>query len=99
MITYLKNENFNELIKEGSVLVDFYADWCGPCQAMEESIEELAKKKESLKIVKVNVDNHMEISREYGVMSIPALFLFKDGKVVKNNVGYLESDELEKFLN
>ena len=76
MIKYLEKNNFNEEIKDGKVLVDFYADWCGPCKMLGEVLLEL----EDLNILKVNVDEHPEIAKEYGVMSIPTLIIFKEGR-------------------
>lgn len=93
-IINLDKENFKELIKE-KVLVDFYADWCGPCKMMTKSLE---KAESELQVVKVNVDTFEKIAREYGVMSIPTLILFENGEEVKRNVGFLDKDRLEEFL-
>ena len=91
MIKYLeKQEDFNEIIK-GEVLVDFYADWCGPCKMMGTVLEEI----DFVDVLKVNVDEYPEIATKYGVMSIPTLIKFKDGKEVKKTIGYKTKDELE----
>ena len=91
MIKYLeKQEDFNEIIK-GEVLVDFYADWCGPCKMMGTILEEI----DFVDVLKVNVDDYPEIATKYGVMSIPTLIKFKDGKEVKKTIGYKTKDELE----
>ena len=81
----LRNENFKDLIKEGTVLVDFYATWCGPCKMQGEVLKKL---EEDVKIVKIDVDEHTELAKEFGVMSIPTLILFKDGEVVNKNIGF-----------
>ena len=95
MIKYLEKESdFQELTKEGLVLVDFYADWCGPCKMLGEELEKL----DDIDIIKVNTDSFMDIALKHGVMSIPALFLYKDGNIIKNNVGYLNYGELVNFV-
>ncbi len=99
MIKELETENFNNEIEKNLVLVDFYATWCGPCKMMHPVIEEISKNNESLKILKVNVDNHDDLAREYMVMSIPTLMLFKDGKLVEKNIGFTPKDVLDKWLD
>lgn len=96
---YLKEEKeFDELTKEGLVLVDFYADWCGPCQMLSPILEELSKKNENLKIVKINVDEHQQLAVQNKVLSIPAIKIYKDGKLVNQAVGYQELEDLEALL-
>ena len=93
----LSTENFEkEVLKsEKPVLVDFYADWCGPCNAMARVIEELAKELEGkVKVGKINVDENPDIAVEYNVMSIPTLIVFKNGKEEKRLVGLRNKEEL-----
>lgn len=98
-MVYLKEEKeFDELTKEGLVLVDFYADWCGPCQMLSPILEELSKKNENLKIVKINVDEHQQLAVQNKVLSIPAIKIYKDGKLVNQAVGYQELEDLEALL-
>ena len=94
-------ENFNdEVIKSDvPVLVDFYADWCGPCKMMMPVVEELAKTYEGkAKVGKVNVDEQGELAEEFGVMSIPAFVVIKNGKVVDQALGAMAKVKLEAML-
>lgn len=91
---HLEKENFNDLIKE-KVLVDFYADWCGPCKMLAPELEEVES---NISVVKVNVDEHEDIAREYHVMSIPTLILFNESKEVKRNVGFINKERIEEFI-
>ena len=96
---YLKEEKeYNELIKDGLNLVDFYADWCGPCQMLSPVLEELSKKNKGLKIVKINVDEHQSLALENKVLSIPAIKIYKDGKLINETVGYQELEDLETLV-
>lgn len=93
-----KNE-FDQVISSGAVLVDFYADWCGPCKMLGPVLEGLSKEYEGkVEIVKVNVDNDGEIAQRFGIMSIPTLILFKDGQQVKQVVGFQPKPALVKLL-
>lgn len=92
---YLEDENFDELISSGLHLVDFYADWCGPCKMLGPVLEEIASE---IDIIKVNVDAHNELAQKYKVMSIPTIIFFKDGKAVKETIGFKEKDELLNII-
>ena len=95
MIKYIENEKeLEDTIKEGLYLVDFYADWCGPCRMLGEVLEEL----EGIDVLKINTDQFTDLALKYGVMSIPAIFLIKDGEVVKNSIGYKTLDEIKEFI-
>lgn len=91
--------NFNEQIKEGVVLVDFFATWCGPCKMQSPVLEELKEDRSDVKVVKIDVDQETEIARLYGVMSIPTLILFKDGNEVAKNVGFMPKELLVQWIN
>lgn len=96
---HLENEKeFNNLIEDEKVLVDFYATWCGPCQLISPIIEEIAKENENIKVIKIDVDKFPELSRKYGIMSIPTLMVFSEGKEVKKHIGYLEKEGIEVLL-
>ena len=95
----LNESNFEEEVfkAEKSVLVDFFATWCGPCQMLSPVIEELAKKhSDKIKVGKLNVDDAQMLAVKYGVLSIPTLIVFKDGEVQKTVVGFHSLEELEK---
>ena len=94
MVKHLESENeFNELIK-GRALVDFYADWCGPCKRLAPLLEEL----EGIDIIKVNVDMFDNLSRSYGIMSIPTLILFDSGEEIKKIIGFQTEAEIKEFI-
>ena len=90
-----QKDNFDELIKGDLTLVDFFANWCGPCKMLAPNLEELA---DEFNIVKVNVDEFEDLARRYGIMSIPALYLFKNGEVIDKKIGYQETEELRNWL-
>lgn len=99
MIKYLeKEENFKEEIKEGNILLDFYADWCGPCKMLGISLEEISNTIEDLTILKVNIDKFENITKEYGIMSIPTLIMYKNGEETNKEVGFLNPEELKNFI-
>lgn len=105
MAVKVTSANFNEIVKEAKVPVflDFWAEWCGPCQMFLPVVEELADEMEGKAIVgKINVDEEPELARQYRVMSIPTVVVIKDGEVVKRNVGALQKKEavsiLEQFM-
>lgn len=94
MIKYLKNEDFEEEVRSGVVLVDFYADWCGPCQRMGEILEGM----QDINVLKVNTDEHNELAISFGVMSIPTLILFKDGSAIGKLIGLQSEEDIKEFL-
>ncbi len=95
MAHILTSSDFDSTIGTGLTLVDMYADWCGPCQAIAPIIEELSQTYEGkANICKLNVDNSGDIAMRYGVMSIPTLLLFKDGQLVEKAIGLQTKDDL-----
>ena len=80
------------------VILDFYADWCGPCRMIAPILEEIAKEKADVKVCKVNVDNEPELATKFGVMSIPALFVVKEGKITNEAVGALPKAKILDML-
>lgn len=95
----LNNSNFNSTIEHGITVVDFFADWCGPCRMLAPLLEKSEKKYiDKVKFAKVNVDENNELASQYGIMSIPNLIIFKDGKLVNQHIGYFSQEELEQFI-
>lgn len=89
-------KDFNKLI-ENDAVVDFYATWCGPCKMFGPIFEETANNS-NINFVKLDVDKSSDIAREYGVMTIPTIILFKNGKEIKRHTGFMSKEELEKFI-
>ena len=88
------------LQSQGPVLVDYWAEWCGPCKAIAPTLEEVAKEYSGkLKVAKVNVDENQEIPRKYGIRGIPTLMLFKNGNIEATKVGALSKSQLTAFLD
>ena len=96
----LTKDNFVEevLRSEQPVLVDFWASWCGPCMALAPTIDEIAGEQSSVKVGKVNVDDEPELARQYRIMSIPTLIVFKDGDPVRREVGGKSKQEILEMI-
>ena len=100
-VVRLNNENFEEEVKNSNkvVLVDFYADWCGPCKMMSPIIDEIAKEAgEEVKVCKLNVDEAQDIAIEFNVMSIPTLIIFKNGEVANTLIGLQSKSEVINLI-
>ena len=94
----IKEEEFNDKISTGKVLVDCYAEWCGPCKMLGPIIDEIASEKEDYSFYKLNVDECEKVTREFMIMSIPTLLIFEDGNLKEKLVGFRSKDELEEIL-
>ena len=95
MIKYLeKKEEFETYIKQKLILVDFYADWCGPCKMLGNILEQV----DFIEILKLNVDQFPEFAQKYGIMSIPTICIFSDGNLVRREVGFLTLDKIKEII-
>ena len=96
----LSKENFESVINSGqTVLVDFWASWCGPCMMLAPIVEKIASTYEGKLVVgKVNVDEEMDLAMKYNIVSIPTIIFFKDGQVKKKSIGYLTENELVNLI-
>lgn len=94
------SDNFEEevLKADKKVLVDFYADWCGPCKMLAPIVEEVASEHEDLKVVRINIDNEESIAMDYQIMSIPTLVLIKDGNEVDRVIGAVQKKVIENMI-
>ena len=90
-------EEFNELVKEGTIIVDFWAEWCGPCKMIGPVLEEIAEE-EGVKLIKINVDENKELSSAFNLTSIPAIMLYNDGVRTKSITGAKPKPALKKVL-
>ena len=90
---------FDEAVKEGLVLVDFFATWCGPCKMLSPVLEEVANENPNLSILKIDVDEVGPLAAKFGVQAIPTLILFKEGQQVATKMGYQNKNQLLAFIN
>ena len=98
MVKEINSVEFKELIKEGKVVVDFFATWCGPCKMLSPVMDNIANDLQDIKFFKVDVDKNEDIAREYGIMSIPTIIIFNNGEVVNTLVGLRSKDELLEII-
>ena len=100
MIKHITNaQEFDSEIKEGKVLVDFFATWCGPCKMLSPVLEEVSHENPDLSVLKIDVDEVNELASRYGIQAIPTLILFKDGQRVDVRMGYQNKNQLLAFIN
>lgn len=93
------NKNFDEKILNGICIVDFWAEWCGPCKMMGPIFERVSLEYDEFNFYKFNVDDdEANICKKYGIMSIPTIIVFKDGVEIKRNVGFINDDKLKSLL-
>lgn len=89
------SDNFDSIISKGDVLVDFFATWCGPCKMLAPELEEI---KDKVQIMKIDIDENLELCKRFGVMSVPTLIYFKKDGTYTMNIGYMSSDEILNFI-
>ena len=100
MVEELTNGEFEEFIKEGIVLIDFFADWCMPCVMMSPIMDDISEKfKGKIKVGKVNIEDNQKLTQKYSVSSLPTFLILKEGEVVDRFMGSLSEEELENKLN
>lgn len=94
------SKNFNQEVLESEkpVLIDFYADWCGPCKMLSPVVDQVAKENEDIKVVKINIDETQDIAVKYQIMSIPTLVVIKNGEETNRSVGVIDKSEILELL-
>ena len=98
--TVITKDNFQSEVLDysGTVLIDFWADWCGPCRMLAPVIDEVAAENPAIKVGKVNVDAEQELAAQFGIMSIPTLLVFKNGQKSGESVGLIPKEQVEKLI-
>lgn len=98
MIRVINEENFEQEISAGTVLVDFYADWCGPCKMLAPILEEIDEEREDITVKKVNIDECNALAVKYSIFSIPTIIVFQDGKETVRMIGYQSKRDILKRI-
>lgn len=100
-ILNITSENFNDTVNNSdkTVLLDFWASWCGPCQMISPIVEEIAKERDDITVGKINVDEQMALAQEFGISSIPTLVVMKDSKITNKSVGLISKSEILSLLD
>ena len=99
MVKLIKTkEEFNREIMNDKVVVDFFANWCGPCKMLAPIVEEVSNELEKITFIKVDIDEIESLPRQFDIMSIPTLLVFEKGELIKRHTGYMDKDELVQFI-
>lgn len=96
MVKQIDSKEFNEVIKEGKVVVDLFATWCGPCKMLSPILDEISEEITTTKFYKIDVDDNQDVAREYNVMSIPTVLIFENGELSNTIVGLRSREDLIK---
>lgn len=99
MVRLIKSGEFDEVLKNEVVFVDFFAKWCGPCKMISPIVDEISNEIENVTFVKVDVDESNELVSMFNIMSIPTLLIFKNGELKAKNVGFMSKSEIINFIN
>lgn len=97
-IKHINTESFEDTIKENVVLVDFFATWCGPCKMLSPVLEQVAQEVSDVSIAKLDIDESLDVAKQFGVMSVPTMIIFKDGKEVDRIVGLRQKNQIIEAL-
>ena len=95
----VNTKEFDEIIQNGTTLVDFFADWCGPCKMLGPVLEALDSEYPDVTFIKVNVDENMDLAERYQIMSIPTVYVFRDGELLNKMSGYRDAGGMRAFLD
>ncbi len=99
MVKLIKTEEeFNREIMNDKVVVDFFANWCGPCKMLAPIVEEVSNELEKITFIKVDIDEIESLPRQFDIMSIPTLLIFEKGELIKRHTGYIDKEELVQFI-
>lgn len=99
IIHYNKDNVFDDEIKTGKVIVDFFATWCGPCKMLSPILEEIGEENKDIKIIKIDVDAYEDLAMKFGIMSVPTLLFYKDGNLINKKIGFCDKEELLNIIN
>jgi thioredoxin 1 len=100
MVTEVNKDNFDKevICADGKVLVDFWAEWCGPCMMLSPIVDEIADEMDDIKVCKVNCDESRELALEFGINAIPCLMVFENGEIANKSIGYVEKEDIINLL-
>jgi thioredoxin 1 len=100
MVTEVNKDNFDKevICADGKVLVDFWAEWCGPCMMLSPIVDEIAEEMDDIKVCKVNCDESRDLALEFGINAIPCLMVFENGEIANKSIGYVEKDDIINLL-
>ena len=99
MIKIHDENQFEQTISKGLVIVDFFATWCGPCRMIAPILEQVAEQHENVVVCKVDVDENEDLARQFNIMSIPTILFFKDGMLVNKHIGLLSLDQFNQIID